>query len=65
MHNIISDTTIYPYEMRLGSDIFLCYLKFGAQGGPNYIHSPDGGTTWDSHHSFGAGQAVVRVERLR
>jgi hypothetical protein len=57
MHNIINDTTIdaYPYEMRIGSDIYMGYLRFGALGGPRYIHSPDGGATWDPVYSFGSG----------
>lgn len=55
MSNIVSDTSIYPYEMRIGSDIYMCYLKMGTPNGPRYMHSPDGGTTWDSMYSFGPG----------
>ncbi len=52
-NNINGDA--YPYLVRDSSSMHLVYLQFGTGGGPLYIHSGDGGTTWDPAVSFGSG----------
>jgi hypothetical protein len=44
----------YPYLVRNGLDLYMGFIRF-ANGGPKYIHSGDGGATWDSSFSFGNG----------
>ncbi len=45
----------YPYLMRNGMELFMVFLRFGNTGGPKYIHSNNGGISWDSAISFGPG----------
>ncbi len=53
-HNLTNDaanTYYYPYMVRDGSDLHLTYVKSGVGG--QYLHSGDGGTTWDAPLSTG------------
>jgi hypothetical protein len=44
----------YPYLVRNGQQMFMGYIQF-TNGGPRYIHSSDGGATWDPMFAFGNG----------
>ncbi len=46
-----ANTYYYPYMVRDGSDLHVTYVKSGAGG--QYLHSGDGGTTWDTPYSMG------------
>lgn len=46
-----SNTYYYPYMVRDGSDLHLTYVKSGAGG--QYLHSGDGGATWDPPYNMG------------
>ncbi len=46
---------LYPYMVRDGLNLHLVYLKFGAGGGPWYLHSDDGGVNWYPTDSLGTG----------
>jgi hypothetical protein len=52
------DTTFYyPYMVRDGSDLHLTYVK--AFIGGQYLHSGDGGTTWDTPFTFFPGNIGI------
>jgi hypothetical protein len=52
------DTTFYyPYMVRDGSDLHLTYLK--ASIGGQYLHSSDGGATWDAPFTFFSGNIGI------
>ena len=53
-HDSLGDA--YPYLLRNGMDLYMVYMQFqvGHQS-PFYLHSGDGGATWDSAISFGPG----------
>jgi len=42
-----SATELYPYMVRDGQNLHLTYYLFGTGGGGWYLHSTNGGTTWD------------------
>jgi hypothetical protein len=53
-----TDTTYYyPFIVRDGSDIHLTYVK--AFIGGQYLHSGDGGATWDAPYTFFAGSIGI------
>ncbi len=47
------NTYYYPYLVRDGADLHLTYVKSGVGG--QYLHSADGGTTWDAPYTFFTG----------
>jgi len=49
--NDTANTYYYPYMVRDGNNIHLTYVKSGAGG--QYLHSADGGATWDAPFSMG------------
>jgi hypothetical protein len=46
-----ANTYYYPYMVRDSSNLHLTYVKSGVGG--QYLHSADGGMTWDPPYSFG------------
>ena len=53
-HNLTNDTAhtyYYPYMVRDSSNLHMTYVKSGSGG--QYLHSGDGGTTWDPPYDFG------------
>jgi len=46
-----ANTYYYPYMVRDGSDLHLTYVKSGIGG--QYLHSGDGGKTWDPPYNMG------------
>jgi hypothetical protein len=46
-----ANTYYYPYMVRDGSDLHLTYVKSGVGG--QYLHSGDGGATWDPPYNMG------------
>lgn len=48
-----ANTYYYPYMVRGGNDLHLTYIKSGVGG--QYLHSGDGGTTWDAPFTFFTG----------
>ena len=55
-HDLTHDpvnTYYYPYLVRDSADLHLTYVKSGVGG--QYLHSGDGGTTWDPSYTFFSG----------
>lgn len=55
--NLTNDTAhtyYYPYMVRDGIDLHMTYIKSGVGG--QYLHSGDGGTTWDTPYNMGFSQ---------
>src|SRR5258706_4726269 len=46
-----ANTYYYPDMVRDGNDLHVTYVKSGTGG--QYLHSADGGATWDTPYSFG------------
>jgi hypothetical protein len=58
--NLTNDTLntyIYPYMVRDSFDLHMTYIKAGIGG--QYLHSGDGGTTWDSPYTFISGNIGI------
>lgn len=55
--NNMDTTYYYPYLVRDGSDLHLTYIK--AFIGGQYLHSGDGGTTWDTPFTFFSGNIGI------
>ena len=58
--NLTNDTLhnyYYPYIVRDGSDLHLTYIKVGVGG--QYLHSGDGGKTWDMPFTFFSGSIGI------
>ncbi len=52
--NVTNDTAhtfYYPYMVRDSNDMHMTFVKSGVGG--QYLHSGDGGTTWDSQYNMG------------
>jgi len=59
-HDCTPDTMgdIYPVLLRRGQNLFMTYSHFAAPPGPRYIHSADGGNTWDTAFYLGNGSTA-------
>ncbi|MBI3502475.1 MAG: T9SS type A sorting domain-containing protein [Bacteroidetes bacterium] len=58
--NLTNDTLntyIYPTIVRCGSDLHVTYIKAGVGG--QYLHSGNGGATWDPPFTFLPGNAAI------
>lgn len=51
LSNDPANTYYYPYMVRDSSELHMTYVKSGTGG--QYLHSPDGGATWDTPFNFG------------
>ena len=49
-----ANTYYYPYMVRDSNDLHMTYVKSGAGG--QYLHSGDGGATWDTPYNMGFSQ---------
>jgi hypothetical protein len=58
--NLTNDTLntyIYPYMVRDSNDLHVTFIKAGIGG--QYLHSADGGTTWDTPFTFFSGNVGI------